>query len=358
LRATDAVRAALGLARGLEALHERGAWHGSLSPDTVLFDDEGRAKILAVGAMETAREIAGIDASAEQPDGYRPDDLDSLPADDDRFALAALTYHMLTGKPPGKRPAPARQVRRDVPGDVDALLRRALDEQPANRPTLDAFEAALAPHARVVPRDADTPRFNTSEFRWLTPVVLILIIGAIAATFGVGFVRDLANRNDEPGPSPTASTPQGGAPLQVAEVTDFDPDGDGEEHREDVGLAIDGDPRTGWRTLNYAAADLAPKGGVGLLFDLGEQRAIGSVRVQSTNPGWEAEIRVADEPGGTADDFRRVTRFTAGVEENVPLPQGTTARYVVVWITQLTEHGGGGNLPYSAEVAEVEFLAP
>jgi len=55
MRTTEVARAALAIARGLEALHERGTWHGSLSPATVLFDEEGRAKIYAVGAADTAR---------------------------------------------------------------------------------------------------------------------------------------------------------------------------------------------------------------------------------------------------------------------------------------------------------------
>lgn len=356
LRATDAVRAALGLARGLEALHERGAWHGSLSPDTVLFDDEGRAKILAVGAMETAREVTGIDATHGQPDGYRPDDLDSLPSDDDRFALAALTYHMLTGKQPSKLPLPARQVRRDVPADVDALLRRALDEQPTNRPSLDEFVSALAPHARVVPVEADTPRFSGSEFRWLVPVVLILVLGALAATFGVRFVQDLGRDDPEPDASPTTTAPAEGEPLSIASVSDFDPDGNGEERSDQVARATDGQALTSWRTVDYASRDL-DKAGVGLLFDLGETRSLARVRMQSTLTGWEAEIRVADEEASTADGYRTVATFTAGVEEDVALPRGTQARYVLLWITELAEHGGGSNYPYRAEVAEVELFA-
>lgn len=355
MRPTDAVRAALGLARGLEALHERGTWHGSLSPSTVLFDDEGRAKILALGAADVGSVVRSIDPTAEQPDGYRADDLDALPADADRYALAALCYHMLTGRPPGKAPVPARQIRRDVPSDVDALLRRALDPQPANRPTLDEFEGSLAPHARVIPRDAPGPRFAGSEFRWLVPVLLILVLGGLAATFGVGYVRDLADRND-PSPSPTVTSPPQGATIPVESVTDFDPPpGNGEEHSEDVGKTIDGDPLTGWRTLNYADANLAPKEGVGLIFDLGSVHDLASIKVQSTLPGWQAEIRTADGLAETADGFRRVTTFTAGTEEDVRLPQGTRARYVLLWIVELVEDRGGSNLPYRAEVAEVAF---
>ncbi|HEX9711318.1 MAG TPA: protein kinase [Actinomycetota bacterium] len=358
MRSADAVRAALGLARGLEALHERGTWHGSLSPSTVLFDDEGRAKILAVGAADVGAVVRSVDPTAEQPDGYRADDLDALPADGDRYALAALTYHMLTGRPPGKEPAPARQVRRDVPGDIDAMLRRALDPQPANRPTLDEFEGGLAPHARFVPRDAPGPRFAGSEFRWLVPVLLILVLGGLATTFGVGFVRDFANRDDAPTTTETATPQTPGSALTVAEVTDFDPPpGNGEEHSEDVGKTIDGDPLTGWRTLNYAERDLAPKDGVGLIFDLGEARDLASITVQSTLPGWKAEIRIADEPGDDEEAFRRITTFTSGSEEEVRLPQGTTTRYVLLWIVELVEDRGGTDLPYRAEVAEVEFFA-
>src|SRR5207237_5201689 len=102
IRTTDGARAAHASARGLESLHERGSWHGSLSPSTVLFDEEGRAKIFAVGAADTARANPKVDLSSEQPVEYRTPEKDPITADADRYALAALAYQMITGGTPDK----------------------------------------------------------------------------------------------------------------------------------------------------------------------------------------------------------------------------------------------------------------
>lgn len=360
MRPADAAKAALALARGLEALHERGAWHGSLSPSSVVFDEEGRAKIVVAGLTEVAAAAGTVAARAEQPDGYRTGDPDTLPADADRYALAALLFHMVTGTAPVRGGPSARQVRRSVPPAIDALLKRALSQTPADRPTLDEFVGALAPFARPELKEARRRReFDSSEFRWLVPVLLIVVVAGLALTFGVRLVQDFARSRAEPETSETA-TPRAsrGRPLEFAEISDFDPPpGNGEEHPEDVDYVDDGDPRTAWATLQYSRDTFdGRKRGVGLLFDLGESKRITRARVESTLEGWEAEFRIADQPGEDAGAFRTVREFTATTETTVALPGGTQGRYVLLWITKLVDNEGGSDLPFSAEVAEVQLF--
>ena len=54
-------------------------------------------------------------------------------------------------------------------------------------------------------------------------------------------------------------------------------------------------------------------------------------------------LRIADEPGETADDFRAVKSFIASTDTTVTLPRGTKARYVLLWITKLAENEGRTN---------------
>lgn len=354
LRPEDAARAALGIARGLEALHDHGAFHGSLSPASAFFDEEGRAKILVTGVAEIARAMPGLALPSEQTPGYRPRELDVLPADADRYALAALLFHMLHGKAPERGTPSARAPRRGVAADLDGLLSRALSDTPAYRPSLDEFVGALAPYARVVPTDARQPRMRVGELRWLVPLFVILALAAGAVY--VGTTVDF--RQHDPKPRPTASsTPVPNTPVPVVAVHDFDPGGNGEENPNRTGRTIDGDPLTTWKTLDYARAALdGQKKGVGLVFDLGTVRNVGRVRVQTTTPGWTAEIRIARVDGATQNDFRLVTSFVAGQDTPVNLPHGTRARYVLVWITALVDDGGGSDLPFTADVAEVEFF--
>jgi hypothetical protein len=353
LGTTEAARAALAVARALEALHERGAWHGALSPAAVLFDEEGRAKLLTDGVSEVARALGKPDLP-EQPPAYRPPERDPLPADADRYALAALTAHMFTGALPVRGTSP-KQQRRSVPADVDALLQRALSADPGARPTIDAFESTLGPFARVVPREPWRPRIRLTQLGWLIPVIVVLVLAVLAATFGVQLARDFAKKT-APTPRPRTSVTTGAA-VEVASATDFDPEGNKEEQPNKVPLAIDGDPGTAWQTVGYRDAGLGGKAGVGLIFDLGSSRKLARVRVQSTLPGWEAEIRVADEQAATHKAYELATTFTAGRDTVVSLPSSTKGQFLLLWITKLTDDGGGSQFPFRAAVAEVSVFS-
>lgn len=357
MRPTDAARAALAIARGLESLHERGSWHGSLSPSTVMFDEEGRAKIFAVGAADTARANTDIKLDAEQPAGYRTPEKDPIPADADRYALAALTYQMLTGSPPEKGVS-ARAKRRSVPQQIDTLLTRALASDPKVRPSLDEFEAALAPFARVLPSDVKEPRFAIAEFRWLVPVIIVIALAIAALTFGVEFARNLGAK---PKATTTKSATAAGTLIPIKNARAFDPPpaGNGTENDGQVQNAYDGDAASTWSTLDYSKADVGGKKGVGLLFDLGQVVPIAKIQLQTSLPGWRAEIRVADQEGSTAKAFPRITTVTAGSGvTSVMLPAGTRARYVLLWITMLVENHTDPQHPFSADVNEIQFFAP
>jgi len=356
MRPTDVARAALAIARGLESLHERGSWHGSLSPATVLFDEEGRAKIFTVGAADTARASKKVKLDADQPAGYRTPEKDPIPADADRYALAALTYQMLTGSPPEKGVS-ARAKRRGVPQQIDTLLTRALATDPKVRPSLDEFEAALAPFARVLPADVKEPRFAIAEFRWLVPVIIVIALAIAAVTFGVEFAQNLGKK---PKATPTQSAGAAGAIIKIRSARDFDPPpGNGSENPSQVQNAYDGNPASTWPTLDYSTANVGGKRGVGLLFDLGRAVAIAKIQIQTSLPGWSAEIRVADQDGSTAKAFSRITTLTAGSDlTTVTLPAGTRARFVLLWITTLTENHTDPNHPFSADVNEIQFFAP
>jgi hypothetical protein len=351
LGASEGARTALAIARALEALHERGTRHGSLSPECVLFGEEGLAKVLATGAADAATRMSGVDAAEEQPPGYRPPEADPSPVATDFYALAALTWHMFAGAPPsgssGSSGSPA-----GLPASAIAIMRRALSPDPSSRPTLDEFVSALAPVARPRP-GAREPRFRSSEFRWLAIVVVILGLGALAATVGVQFARELARRSEQVRPTTTPSA----ARLAVAAVADFDPLGDRTEHPEQAARAIDRDPRTSWKTFGYRTAALGGKRGVGLVFDLGTARSLRAVRVESTLPGWTAQIRIADAAGAGPEAFRLLKDFVASTDERLSLPPGARGRFVLLWITKVTDDGSGSDFPFRAEVAEVEFFA-
>ena len=353
MRPTDAARAVLTLARGLESLHERGTWHGSLSPNTVFFDEEGRAKLFAVGLADVARGLPRVKIPTDQPDAYRPPEADPIPADADRYALAALLYEMVTGSRP-EPGVPARAKRRGIPPEIDELLQRALSPDPKQRPGLDEFEGALAPFARVLPPDVKQPRFAAAEYRWLIPVILIVGLAIAALTFGVQIAKDIGKPKAQT--TTTVSPVPQGAGLEVASVRDFDPFGNPpEEHPDKAKLTIDGDPVTNWDTVDYKSVDL-DKPGVGLVFELASQQTIRSVTIKSSLPGWQADIRVSDTLGTRPDDFEKVATFTAKSSTSVSISGGRSARYVLLWITRLAPNESNADFPFSADVNEVQFF--
>ncbi len=354
LRTNEATRAALSIARGVEALHAAGLAHGSLAPTSVLFDAEGRAQVMAIGAAQTTAPIPTVDATAEQPPGYRPPDPEVDPIDADRYALAALVHHMLTGKPPGAG-SPRRML---VPGPIAQMLARALGPDPAARPPMDTFIRTLAPFARVEPSKAHRPRTLPTEFRWLIPAVVIIALAVVALTFGLRLVQELGEDEPEQGSSPSPTT-VAGEPVVIQDAAELDPHGSGQEHPDLVAMAFDGDRSTQWRTLNYVNRGF-DKPGVGLLFDLGEARPVARIDIITGLPGWEAEIRVGDTAGDDETAFDRVASFrTDGEETSVELPPGTRARYVLLWITDAAERPASeveDNLRYRAEVNEVTIV--
>jgi hypothetical protein len=251
----------------------------------------------------------------------------------------------------------ARQKRRGVPPEIDDLLQRALSADPHGRPSLDEFEAALAPFARVLPKDVKEPRFAMAEFRWLVPVVIVVVLAILAITVGVEVAKNLGSKK---APKASSSATASLNAIDIKDARDFDPPpaGNGEENHAQVPNAYDGDAASAWSTRDYKTADVGGKKGVGLLFDLGSVVSIGRLQLQTSLPGWGAQIRVSDQDGRTAEDFQQVISITAGSGvQTVMLPPGTKARFILVWITTLTQNHTDPTYPYSATINEIRFFA-
>ena len=162
------------------------------------------------------------------------------------------------------------------------------------------------------------------------------------------------------GSTPSASAPAdgsaggtpAGAAATIAKAEVFDPEGDGEpENDQDVSLAHDGDPATAWSTLTYrgspAFGNLKP--GVGLVLDLGGAQQLAGVTLASTTPGATVEIRTAEVPGGTLDDFALAADGTVEDDTEFTFEQPVSAQFVLVWITGLVDNGEG----FTADIAEI-----
>src|SRR5436190_1471481 len=146
----------------LEHAHPLGLVHRDLKPENMLIEPDGRLRITDFGLALALRGDArwgGATSRSGTPQFAAPEQLLGERVDQraDLYSLAATAYFALLGRPPFEGPTPeailARQTtedppslhesRKDVPRELEDVLRKALASEPAARyPTATAFRDA------------------------------------------------------------------------------------------------------------------------------------------------------------------------------------------------------------------------
>jgi eukaryotic-like serine/threonine-protein kinase len=384
----EAAAYAIEVGRGLGAAHSRMLVHRDVKPQNVLIDPEGRAKVTDFGIARslesdgltaTGRVLGTTDyVSPEQAMGREVD------ARSDIYSLGVLLWEMLVGEPPFKAetlvgvamkhvndPMPdVQRRRREVSSALAAVVERATEKEPKKRyPEMGAMlgdlEGALeveVARAGTSHGEATTVLDSVPERRLLTPRrmsiagILLVLAATAAALLIAGLTGDEEGRGGGGGGGDPAETE-----VRIESATDFDPaPGDGVEHDDEVGFAIDGNPTTVWPTETYTAAanvqDAANKPGVGLILDAGEAVEGTSLAVSSTSGGWGAEIYAAAEgPPETIEAWGDPVGATGSVDNDQEFDLTLTepARYYLLWITSLAEVDEG----FRVEIEEAQLRA-
>jgi Tfp pilus assembly protein PilF/predicted Ser/Thr protein kinase len=142
----------------LEYAHGERVIHRDLKPSNVMFDGEGRVKVMDFGIAHEARGTADMTKTAAwgTPPYMAPEQEGGrVGRESDLYALAVMSYEMVTGSRPFPGPyflekklkkeyPPATSVNGTLPKSVDAFFAKALEPEPEKRfRTAAEFSAAF-----------------------------------------------------------------------------------------------------------------------------------------------------------------------------------------------------------------------
>ena len=384
------------VAAALDAAHSVGLVHRDVKPSNLLLTSSDRVKVTDFGISRA------VDAASVTRTGFvvgtaqylAPEQTAGQPASaaSDLYALGIVAFELLTGrrpfdgdpmqvlaahreapvpelpaavppdlrelvtallhKDPGSRPSAAHVVgRTPYPSDRTAVLDAAALQAPADDPTAHhemdpswhsaSASPAVGGAAAVPVASAEPHRTRPTSRRWLPAAALVgLVVAVVAAGALLGG-----------GDGDASSRTTGAQPVPVAAVSLFHPGGSDGDYPSEVPLVVDGDPATVWHTQTYGSPEFGNlRPGIGLLFDLGEPRAVREVRLSLPSPGPDLRVHAGDEPGPALLDSPAVgTVRGAPGSTVVQLEDPPEARYWVVWLERLPASG-------RAEVAEASFV--
>src|SRR3954454_5413575 len=359
-----AIELALQIAEALAFAHQHGLVHRDVKPQNVLITQDGDAKVTDFGIARSLDVEHGVTQtgtvlgtsnylSPEQARGQ------TVSPATDVYSLGVVLYEMLTGEVPfpgenfvavamkhiNDEPPSLLEKRHDVPMRLAGAVDRALAKDPAHRfPSMDVFAVELraclaelaAPDAERTfiapspvlraspPHRARAPRRRS---RWPLYVFLLLVA---AAAIAAGIYSVGGSSGDKSGTSSGGSKATGAA-VTLTGARAYDPSGDNSEHDAAAPNATDGNAATYWDTEHYQGGLAKP--GVGLVLDAGSAQTLSSITVQSTTPGFTAEILAGNTLGSSTMKVDS-SKHSVGSSTTFSLG-GAKARYYIVWITDL-----------------------
>jgi serine/threonine-protein kinase len=202
----DAAGVVRTLARALHHAHQQGVLHRDLKPANVLVARDGTLKVADFGLarrVEGGERLSQTGAILGTPPYMAPEQASGVArqvtAAVDVYALGAILYELLTGRPPflaadslqtlllvlTTEPVPPRRLDPEVPADLETICLKCLRKQPEHRyataaalaDDLDRFLEGQPIHARPVSR-------WERAWKWARrrPAAALLVVVSVLAT--------------------------------------------------------------------------------------------------------------------------------------------------------------------------------
>jgi serine/threonine-protein kinase len=199
------------LARAIHCAHERGIIHRDLKPANILMTAEGVPKITDFGLAkrlegDSSQTRSGtiMGTPSYMPPEQARGDLNAVGPKSDQYALGAILYELLTGRPPflaaspmetvmqvtRSEPVPPSRLQAWVPRDLETICLKCLQKEPSRRynncfelaEDLDRFLAGEAIRARPVGAIERTWRWcrRNPRVALLTAAVFSLLVLGVA----------------------------------------------------------------------------------------------------------------------------------------------------------------------------------
>ena len=200
----DTVSILRDVAKALAYAHARGIVHRDIKPDNVLLSggsavvtDFGVAKALSASTERGSSGLTSLGMAMGTPAYMAPEQAAADPDTDHRadlYALGAMAYEMLTGRPlfPGRSPQqvlaahtmqtpePVQRLRPSLPPALASLVMRCLEKHPADRPK-SAEDLLQLLDSVATPSGGSAPAMSVATRAFLAPKGRVQFSRALAA---------------------------------------------------------------------------------------------------------------------------------------------------------------------------------
>jgi WD40 repeat protein len=213
------------LARAMQAAHDKGVIHRDLKPANVLLGEDGTPKITDFGLAKKLDEAGHTRTGSIMgtPSYMAPEQADGksrqLGPACDIYALGALLYECLTGRPPfraatpldtvlqvvSQEPVPPKRLNARVPTDLETICLKCLNKEPAKRygtaqalaEDLERFLAGEPIRARPAGRLRRTLKWVRRRPLVASLLAVVFLVTALGiAAFAWAFREALLARDD------------------------------------------------------------------------------------------------------------------------------------------------------------------